>query len=157
MADVIIRIACEDDVPAMASIRARRWGMQEFWVDRIGGYLKGAYSPQQALAPRAAWVAVDGDTVMGFVAGHRTRRFNFDGELEWVNVAEEYRGQGIADRLIDTMIDWFREQKVLQVCVNVDPDNAPARHLYAKHGAEPLHDYWMLWTLTASDPRAQMR
>src|ERR1700739_2351399 len=104
----------------MAAIRARRWGSHEFWVDRIGGYLGGTYSPQQALARRAAWVAVQGEAIArfvaghcspprgalprlaggvafrgeaiaAFVAGHCTRRFNLDGELEWVNVAEEYR------------------------------------------------------------------
>ena len=145
---VTIRAAELRDVPAMAAVRARRWGSHEFWVDRIGGYLGGTYSPQQALARRAAWVAVQGEALAGFVAGHCTRRFNLDGELEWVNVAEEYRGQGIADRLIETMLAWFRELEILQVCVNVDPDNLPARQLYAKHGAQPFHNCWMLWTLT---------
>lgn len=92
-----------------------------------------AYSPHQSLAPRSAWVAVDKDTVIGFNAGHRARRFNCNGELGWVDVSEEYRRQGIADRLVETMLAWFPEQGVLQVCVNVDPDNLHARHPYTKH------------------------
>ena len=150
----MIRTAEPADVPSMAAIRARRWGSQELWVDRIGGYLQGTYSPQQALAPRAAWVAFEGAVVAGFVAGHRTRRFNFDGELQWVDVSEEYRRQGIADRLIQTLFRWFREQHVLEVCVNVEPDNLPARRLYAKHGAQPFHQSWMLWTLADAAPGA---
>jgi hypothetical protein len=45
-------------------------------------------SPQQALPARAAFVAMDGTKLVGFVAGHRTRRLGCDGELQWVNVVE---------------------------------------------------------------------
>lgn len=129
----------------MAAIRARESQNEDFWIARIGGYLRGEHHPQHALAPRAAWVAVAGDTVQGFVAGHLTRRFGCDGELEWIHVIPEWRGRGIADRLLDVMLDWFAEQCAARICVNVEPDNAAARGLYAKHGAEPMSQYWMVW------------
>lgn len=136
----------------MAAIRARQWQTQEFWEDRIGGYLSGSYSPQHALSHRAVWVAVEGHTLAGFVAGHRTRRFDCDGELQWINVVEEFQGGGIADQLIGAMFAWFREQKMQRVCVNVDPANDFARSLYAKHGATPLNEYWMVWQIAARQP-----
>ena len=62
-----IRPAEERDVQGMAAIRAREWQDEAYWVDRIGGYLKGQHHPQQALAPRAAWVALEGERVVGIV------------------------------------------------------------------------------------------
>ncbi len=94
----------EHDVAGMAALRAQTWGTEPYWAARIGGYLNGEHSPQQALAERVAFVALDGDVVVGLVAGHRTKRFGCDGELEWIDVAKEWRGQGIADGLMTAMM-----------------------------------------------------
>jgi GNAT superfamily N-acetyltransferase len=142
---IIIRVVAESDIAAMASLRAETWGSEEYWQARIAGYLDGTHSPQQALAPRAAFVAVEGGAVTGFVAGHLTKRFGYDGELEWIDVTEKQRGQGIADRLMVAMAGWFMEQNALRVCVNVDPENTLARRFYAKHGAVPMKEHWMVW------------
>jgi GNAT superfamily N-acetyltransferase len=129
----------------MAAIRAQQWGDKAFWTDRITWYLRGEHWPQQALPERAAFVAVDDGKLVGFVAGHRTRRFDCDGELQWINVAEERRGQGIADKLMAQIGGWFIEQDALRVCVNVNPENITARRLYARCGARPLNEQWMGW------------
>jgi ribosomal protein S18 acetylase RimI-like enzyme len=84
--------------------------------------------------------------VAGFVAGHLTSRFGCNGELQWINVHPQHRGKGIADRLTVTMLDWFHRRNAFRVCVNVEPGNAAARALYAKHGAVSMNEYWMLWT-----------
>ena len=140
-----LRPALESDVAAMATIRAREWQNHAFWIDRIGRYLRREHSPQQALAARAAFVATDRNTVVGFVSGHRTLRYGCDAELQWINVAEERRGQGIAGKLLQQMAIWFVEQGVFRVCVNVDPQNIAARQLYEKYGAKPLNAHWMVW------------
>jgi|SRR2546425_2224320 len=57
------------DIPLMAAIRAQEWGTESFWTDRIGLYLSGEHSPQEALPARAAFVAMDGTKLVGFVAG----------------------------------------------------------------------------------------
>src|SRR5579862_4601551 len=98
------------DIPAMAAIRAREWGTEAYWMDRIGSYLSVVLFPQQALPTRAAFAAVDGTELVGFVAGHLTRRFGCHGELQWINVAKESRGRGIADKLVATIGAWFVEQ-----------------------------------------------
>jgi GNAT superfamily N-acetyltransferase len=142
---VKLRPAESGDISAMAAIRAQQWGDKTFWTDRITWYLRGEHSPQQALAARAVFVAVDEGKLVGFVAGHRTRRLDCDGELQWINVAEKRRGQGIADKLMAQLGAWFVEQDALRVCVNVDPQNTTARGLYARCGARPLNEYWMVW------------
>lgn len=95
MADLIsIRPAEARDVPGMTAIRAVEWETQQYWEDRIGAYLRSESFPQKALAARAAWVAENGEQIVGFVAGHLTQRFDCEGELEWINVTREYPRRG---------------------------------------------------------------
>lgn len=143
--EIAIRVASEADIPGMAAIRAREWESQSYWDDRVGGYLRGTRSPQQALAERACLVAVHDGRIVGFVAGHRTRRFGCDGELQWINVLPEYRGQGIAGRLVTIMLSWFGQRNMNRICVNVASENAAARRLYSQYGAVPLSEGWMEW------------
>jgi len=129
----------------MAAIRAAERGTQEYWEQRISGYLTGTHNPQQALPERAAFVAEVTGAIAGFVAGHRTRPYQCDAELEWINTAVLHRGQGIASALLQPMSAWFVELQAFRVCVNVAPDNAPAVAFYRKHNAQPLNQYFMLW------------
>jgi GNAT superfamily N-acetyltransferase len=144
------------DVGAMAVIRAKEWGTEAFWKTRIGLYLAGKHSPQQALPLRAAFVAVDDGVVVGFVAGHRTQRHGCEGEVQWINVVEERRGHGIAGKLLETMADWFANQKLGRICVNVDSSNVAARRFYARYGGKPLNDHWIVWE-EARAIRAQLK
>lgn len=140
-----IRPATEHDIPAMAALRAETWGSAAYWEIRIAGYLSGEHFPQQALRERTAFVATEDGTVVGLIAGHRTRRFGYDGELEWIDVTPERRGQGIADALFRAMAAWFIAQQSRRVCVNVAVENTAARSFYARHGAIPLQPHWMAW------------
>lgn len=157
---VKIKPAEDRDIAAMAALRAQEWETAAYWEALIGQYLRGEHSPQQALPPRTVLVAVDHDKdhnkvhgkdagnagkVVGFVAGHRTCRYGCDGELEWINVAQEARGCGVAGTLLAAIAAWFVQQDALRVCVDVDPNNTAARGLYAKFGAQPLNDHWMVW------------
>jgi GNAT superfamily N-acetyltransferase len=142
---MMVRAIEQADIPLAAAIRARGWKTEAFWIDRIGRYLKGEHNPQQALEPRAMFVAVYEDHLAGFVAGHRTRRFGCDGELQWIDVIEERRGLGIATKLIAQMGTWFVEQGAYRICVNVASENVIARTLYMKCGAQSLKEGWMVW------------
>jgi len=142
---VQVRPAEESDIRAMAALRAHERETEAFWQTSIRRYLSGERSPRQALLPRAAFVAEDKGVVMGFVACHRTTRYGCRGELQWINVAPEYRGRGVAGKLLKKMASWFVEQDSLRVCVDVDPQNSAARALYRKHGAQPLKEHWMVW------------
>ncbi len=143
---VMIRAAEVADVPAMAAIRAQEWETQACWERRIGNYLRGEIGAQQALQGHAAvFVAVREGAVIGFIAGHRTKRFGCDGELEWIDVVAAHRRQGIAGQLIVALAGWFVEEKALRVCIDVKPTNTAARGLYAKFGAVDLKPNWMVW------------
>ena len=145
MLTVRYRQATTCDIPEMARLRSREWETDDYWQARIAKYLKGELHPHKALRPRIAYVALEGDAVIGFIAGHLTRRFGYDGELEWINVAKHRRGSGVASALLRLLATWFLEQKALRICVNVEPDNAAATGFYARHGAQKLNEHWLLW------------
>ena len=142
---MLYRPAQAADVPALAHIRAREWGNFEYWMNRIAGYLEGGIHPQRALPSRTCYVAVEQSSVVGFVAGHLTRRYGCEGELEWINVIPERRGAGIASELLRLLAGWFVEQKAFRICVDVEPSNAVARAFYTRHGAETLNKHWLAW------------
>ena len=142
---LIYREATAADVPALARIRSLDWGDEEYWKCRISDYLSGVSNPRLSLKPRAIYVSLERDSVTGFIAGHLTRRYGCQGELEWINVIPERRRAGIASQLLHQVAAWFVQQNALRICVDVDPANVTARQFYAKHGATDLKPSWMVW------------
>ena len=139
------RKAQDVDIPAMARIRTEEWGTHDYWVGRISGYLDCTVHPQQALMARVSYVAVEQDLVVGFIAGHLTRRYGCDGELEWINVSRDCRRDGVASKLLLLLAHWFSEQSASKICVNVAPANTAANRFYARHGAGRLNEHWLIW------------
>lgn len=129
----------------MARIKAAERGSEEFLRGRISGYLDFKHHPQHALVPRVMYVALEGDSLVGFIAGHLTRRYACDGELQWINVDPEHRGSGVSSGLIRLLAIWFAAQKASRICVNVEPTNTPARRFYIRYGAHILNAHWMVW------------
>src|SRR6266481_5200235 len=122
------------DIPAIARIRAKEWETEQYWK----------LHPQHALRPRVIYVASEADSLLGFIAGHLTRRHSCAGELEWINVIPERRGSGIGSGLLRLLAAWFVEQKASRICVDVDPANTAARGFYRRHGAENLKEHWLV-------------
>jgi GNAT superfamily N-acetyltransferase len=129
----------------MAKIRAGDWGTEEYWRERILQYLTHKANPREALRPRSAFVCVEGEEVVGLIAGHLTRRFGCDGELEWISLRPEYRGRGAGFGLLCRLAEWFMVHNATRICVDVTPSNQVARNFYARHGAEDLKPHWMVW------------
>jgi GNAT superfamily N-acetyltransferase len=142
MATIQYRTADRADVSRVAHLRreGEAGGASE---DRMSRYLAGEHHPQQALAPRAMWIAADGESPIGYVAGHLTRRFGCDGELQWIYVVPAHRRAQIASKLLRILAEWFLEHGARRVCVDVGDDNA--RPFYARHGAVNLNRHWMVW------------
>jgi GNAT superfamily N-acetyltransferase len=113
--------------------------------ERMTGYFDGLHSPQRALPPRVIFLAEEGDSLVGYIAGHLTQRFDSDGELEWLYVIPERRRSGIATGLMQCLAAWFQQQNAARVCVNVAGGNTPAIQFYARHGAALMKPGWMLW------------
>jgi GNAT superfamily N-acetyltransferase len=146
MSDVIIHRATEADVPAMAELRERSgWpgGASATWMAH---YLKGEHHPREALALRIAFVAADGQDVVGYIFGHLTRRLDCQGELQWFLVDPAARGGPTATQLWSHLRDWFLAQGACRICVNVEVSNLPACRFYARMGAAELGSQWMIWS-----------
>ena len=139
------REAKESDIPAMARLRGTDLKTEKKWILRISDYMNLNHNPQEALLPRVMYVATEADALIGFIAGHLTRRFQCDGELQWINVEPEYRGTGIASGLLKKLAVWFIDQKALHICVDCAPDNSSAQNFYRFHGAKNLNEFWLVW------------
>ena len=85
------------------------------------------------------------EQIVGLIAGHLTRRFGCEGEMEWISVRPSYRSRGVASQLLFGLAEWFLAHDVHGVCVDVDPSNQVARRFYARHGAQDLKPHWMVW------------
>jgi ribosomal protein S18 acetylase RimI-like enzyme len=143
MLNILYREATDKDIPLLAKIRSENWETEVYWKNRISAYLNYTNNPQQSLKARVIYVVCDGDKVIGFIAGHLANRYNCEGELEWIDVIEEYRRKGIASELVKLLAKWFIEQKSFKICI--DPGNDNARLFYKKNGAEMLNNHWMYW------------
>ena len=112
---------------------------------RIAAYLDGHHHPQQALPPRTAFVALDGDDVVAYIAGHATTRHGCNGEVQYLYVAPSYRRAGVASALLELMARWFDARAIRRVCVNADLESEGAQPFYIARGAQRLNRYWFIW------------
>ena len=109
-------------------------------------YLRGEHHPQKALTPRVIFVAVGAHGVVGYIGGHLTRRYECDGELQYLYVVSEHRRTGVASEMLRSLWGWFREHEASRICVDVEPGNARARRFYMSHGATHLNSHWLVLT-----------
>ena len=143
MPNVSYRKVKTEDIPFLAKIRAANWETEDFWNYSISSYLNNTRNPQKALKERVLYVALVDSAIVGFIAGHLSTRYDCQGELEWIDVTEQYRRDGIASALVKILAAWFIEHKAYKVCI--DPGNEIARKFYSKNGAKDLNDHWMFW------------
>lgn len=146
MPNIQYRPAEQSDIPDMARIRAEGGEKEEYHRNRMARYLAREHHPDQALMPRVIYVARESEALVGYIAGHLTRRYDCDGELQWIYVIPEHRGSGVASELLRLLADWFDEQSAARICVDVDPNNLIARRFYTRHGAELLNPHWLVWS-----------
>jgi len=143
-ADVVFRPATVADVPVMTA--ARLTDAEGPADPRMAAYLAGTHHPSGALAPRTAFLGARGGTVIGYIAGHLTRRHGCEGEVQYLYVAPPDRRQKVGTGLLLRLAAWFAEQSAFRVCVNVNPDSPAARPFYAHHGATDLQPLWLVWS-----------
>lgn len=140
--EIRYRQALPADVPVLALLPGR--GEPGDAADpRMLPYLLGEHHPQQALGPRVMWMALDGDVPVGYIAGHLTRRFGCDGELQYLYVLPAHRGGRVAAGLLRQLARWFVERGAHRVCVDVG--NERAYRFYTRHGAADLQKHWLVW------------
>lgn len=138
------RQATSDDVGAMAECRLTdpAAGRAD---ERMRAYFEGTYAPGDALVPRAGFVAFDDQTMVGYIAGHRTTRMGADGEIEYLFVAPSARRKGIARELTRLQLMWFFDNGARSVIVNTDPDYPGSTEFYLACGASQINRHWLRW------------
>jgi len=149
---ITIEPATLNDLPAMCRLRAEYQGHLLEWEPRIAAYMIGQLTPAFGLEPRAVFVAVDDNEVVGFIAGHLSKRFHCHGEIYWLNVQADRRGHRIADQLLAALFDWFAQHDATRLCIEVPPSNESARKLLARHNAQSIGPLWL--TLSATPQEA---
>jgi GNAT superfamily N-acetyltransferase len=140
MAEVLYRRAELADMPHLVGLPRKGEAGGDH---RMAQYLAGEHHPQHALPPRALWMAIAGDLPVGYVAGHLTRRFGCDGELQWIYVVPDHRRTRVASALLGLLVDWFIENGARRICVDVGSEES--RPFYLHHGALELSRHWMVW------------
>jgi len=142
--NIRLRTATAADVPAMAACRLTdpAAGPPD---PRMAAYFDGRHHPQQALGPRVGHVALAGEVVVGYIAGHLTTRHGCAAEVQYLFVAPEFRRRGIATALLRLLADWFVTNGARKVCVCVDADSLSAKPFYASTGATPFTQLWYRW------------
>ena len=82
--------------------------------------------------PLSNWfVAVEGDKVVGYIGSQAVMD---EADIMNVAVSPEYRRQGIAQGLIDTLIKALQEKGVVCLFLEVRASNESAINLYDKNG-----------------------
>lgn len=144
--ELLYRPATLRDVSAMAQLRPEHWGNAPDWEHTIASYLSGEHHPRHALFTRVVIVAEREDNVVGFIAGHLSRRYQCQGELQWLNVSatEEHRYE-IATELLRQLGDWFVQNGASRICVDARPRNEAAKNFYRGLGAELVNAHWMVF------------
>jgi len=88
---------------------------------------------------RITLVAVRDKKIIGCIRGALTKTLhvlnvNLRGTIDNLYIDEENRKSGIAKRLIEELIKWFKEKKVDVMTLHVYPSNSKAISLYKKFG-----------------------
>lgn len=130
---------------------------------RMARYLRLEHHPGYAGVPRVVMIAREADSsrqipageALGYIGGHRTERFDCEGELQYLYVAPSARRTGVASALLAELWIWFRHEKIHRICVDVEPSNRGARAFYRSHGAVDLNPHWLVWPDISNGPAAQ--
>ena len=142
---ISFRAVTSADVPAMVQchLNEATAGPAD---SRMAAYLEGQHHPQQALPARTGYVAFVGEQVIGYIAGHRTKRHGCEGEVQYLFVSPANRLRGIGTALVQRLAQWFAQQGVRRVCIGVANDSAPqAKPFVESLGATPLNKNWYAW------------
>lgn len=90
----------------------------------------------------AFFMAFDGDCPIGAATvSSRTKEINMlagrdDLAVLWdIRVHDDYKGQGVGQRLFDMAVSWSREQNLSQMKIECQNNNVPAVKFYHKQGA----------------------
>ncbi len=109
------------------------------WITWFGGE-----SPQTSKPGRVVYKAVIDDKIVGYIAGHLTTRYNMDAEIQSFYILKGHQRNGIGKQLLNSFINWMKQQGAKSLCVGFDPAN-PYKSFYLKQGGKYLNEHWIIW------------
>ena len=121
------------------------WQTRPGWSDGSAGWVKRAADGDDYLFAMVYPTDAAGDPQTDTPAGYVIASFHYEAPLFVQNrfgyiadlwIEEAQRGQGAARSLLDTAYEWFREQGVNRVQLEVDVNNAGGRRFWAGSGYE---------------------
>lgn len=137
--DTVIRLSLRAWTPVFDSIQKVMNAdvYQAFYPDNWLVSQQKAVEDVCAAEDTHVWVAIDTDSVVGFIAV-KVHLEDSIGEVYMVAVEPDFQGQGIGTTLIEFTLDWMKDAGISIAMVETggDPGHAPARHTYEKVGFE---------------------
>jgi GNAT superfamily N-acetyltransferase len=134
-ADAVVCLALRAWEPVFASIEATLDPAvyRTFYPSGWRAHQRAAV--EAALAEQTAWVAEQGDALIGFtsVVLHPDDDL---GEIHMIAVDPAYQKQGVGAALTDQAVAWIREagMALAMVETGTDPGHGPARRTYERAG-----------------------
>jgi RimJ/RimL family protein N-acetyltransferase len=86
---------------------------------------------------RSTFLAFSDESPIGIAALYRLGRGSDTGELIQMWIAPEYRGHGIAEKIMDVAFQWAGDNQFRTVVAKVARHNARALRLYREYGFVP--------------------
>jgi len=140
-----------DEIARVESDTKRECELSEpaiYDVQRLQGrwdaYVRCLRHPQHAEAPRILFVATMNRQMVGFIAGHFSRRYETEGELQSIHVLKNFQRIGVGSELLRRIAAWFVAHKRRTICVGIDPAS-PYSRFYEKHSARYINKHWLVW------------
>ena len=81
-------------------------------------------------------VATDGDTIVGFASGYIEPKDKSNLFIWQVGVNENYRGQGIAKKLIEFILEHNSNKEIEYIHTTISPSNKSSENLFLKLSKE---------------------
>jgi GNAT superfamily N-acetyltransferase len=145
--DAVVRLALRAWAPVFDSIQQAMNAdvYQAFYPDHWRVSQQKAVEDVCAAEDTNVWVAIDADSILGFVAV-KLHSEDSMGEIYMVAVDPDVQGHGIGTALTEFALDWIKEagMSIAMVETGGDLGHASARHTYEKVGFElfPIARYF---------------
>ena len=122
MDNIVVRAMCEEDIIAVVEIEEESFSLP--WSYK-------SFEESLQLQYSSFFVAVIDGIVAGYIG-----TYLIGGDIDITNIAvkKSFRRQGIADKLIEEVFAYAKEEKVEFINLEVRVSNIPARNLYEKYG-----------------------
>ncbi len=123
------------------------WQARPGWEKGSEGWIKRAASGDEFYFAMAYRLDENGQETLEPPAGYVIGSFHYEAPLFIQNrfgyiadmwIEEAFRGQGAAQALLVQTYEWFREQGVNRVQLEVDVNNRAGQHFWEKAGFEPF-------------------